>query len=149
MRKGTNSNWRKIIEIKMKKHTILTLLCFLFVISLKAQNDLGKTEDLGRISLTPVIADDASNMNEATIQILKTKLQQIATHNGLAAGNLNPRFIITTKINIVSKDIVAGPPQMVAQNIEAVIYIADYIEQKVYSTISLNLKGVGLDENKS
>lgn len=36
----------------------------------------------------------------------------------MGGSQANPRFIITANVNVGTKDIIAGPPQMIAQNIE-------------------------------
>ncbi|MFZ4797701.1 MAG: hypothetical protein ACOYMA_09420 [Bacteroidia bacterium] len=133
----------------MKKLILSIISICVFSNFLMAQNEIGKTEDLGRISLTPVIAEEATNIPEAAKQIIHSKLQQIATQNGISGSGMMPRFVITLKINILTKDIIPGPPMMISQNLEVVFFIADYIEQKVFSTVSLNLKGVGTNETKA
>jgi len=50
--------------------------------------------------------------------MLKNKLDQIATKNGIGGSEVNPRFIITAEVNITTKDIIPGPPQMIAQNLD-------------------------------
>ena len=133
----------------MKKIILSIVAFFILCFYVSGQNNLGKTEDMGRISLTPIISEQATNIPEAAKQILTTKLTQLATENGMGAGNLMPRFIITAQINVLTKDIIAGPPQMIAQNLEAVFFIADYMDQKVFSSVSVNLKGVGTNETKA
>lgn len=133
----------------MKKILALLFSVFSLHFFVLAQNNLGKTEDMGRISLTPVVSDQYTDIPNVAKQILSTKLQQLASDNGLGAGNLMPRFIITATINVLTKDIIPGPPQMVAENFEVVFFIADYFDQKVFSSVSINLKGVGINETKA
>jgi hypothetical protein len=134
------------------KRTFYSILffCFLALPQLGlAQNSLSKTDDIGRISLTPIVDREANNFSEEVIQLLKTKLSQIVTLNGLGANEYNPRFIITAKVNVLNKEILPGPPIMVVQNLELTFFIADYVEQKTFSTTSISLKGVGNNETKS
>ena len=114
-----------------------------------AQNNLGKSDDLTRISLTSVVADLAENLPEPAIGLLGNKMQQIATINGLGASSLTSRFIITVNLAVLTKDIIPGPPTMIAQNLEATFYIADYQQKKVFSTITIALKGIGINETKA
>ena len=65
------------------------------------------------------------------------------------SSDINPRFIITASVNISSKDIIAGPPQMIAQNIDITLFIGDAFENKIFSNLTLSLKGIGNNENKS
>jgi hypothetical protein len=81
--------------------------------------------------------------------LLNTKLNQIASLNGLGGSQANPRFIITANINLETKDIVPGPPTMIAQNIEIAFFVGDANSNTIFSNTSLSLKGVGTNENKA
>jgi hypothetical protein len=48
-----------------------------------------------------------------------------------------------------TKDIITGPPQMIAQNLEVTIFIGDALENKIFCNTTLSLKGVGTNENKA
>lgn len=134
----------------MRKITLMILLAATFaVLHSQAQNTLGKTEDLGRISLTPVVSDEITALPAEAKNFLVNKLQQIATLNGLGGKTHNPWFVITANVTLLTKDIVAGPPQMIAQNLEFTFYIADYHQKTVLSTASLSVKGVGTNETKA
>ena len=133
------------------KKCILTIVILIsgFILKGFAQEKPDNTNNPGVIALTAVVPEQAENLPDIGKSILKNKLQHIATINGLGAGMLNQRFIITSNISIMTKDIVAGPPQQIAQNIEATFYIADYIDKKVFSNITLELQGVGTNDNKA
>ena len=134
----------------MRKIIIIILLAAgITVMHSQAQNTLGKTEDLGRISLTPVVSDEITILPAEAKTFLVNKLQQIATLNGLGGKTHNPWFVITANVAALTKDVVAGPPQMIAQNLEFTFYIADYRQKTVLSTASLSVKGVGTNETKA
>ncbi len=114
-------------------------------ISSKAQV---KLDDFGRIVLNSYIADKAEIPTEAKSYLI-TKLNQISSSNGIGGSNVNPRFIITATISVLSKDIVAGPPQMIAQNLSITLYIGDAITNTVFTNTTINTKGVGTNENKA
>lgn len=133
--------------MKYKSLLHFVLLCFLLNTAL-AQNNAGSTNDIGRIALHTYLSDKVQIPTEARNQF-ETKLTQIASINGMGGNNYNPRFIITANVNVLTKDVVAGPPQMIAQNVEIVLFIGDAITNTVYATTSLNLKGVGTNENKA
>ena len=126
----------------MKKTT--TILLLLLCIIGKAQT----LDDFGRITLNSYTPQQLK-LTSGAKSLLETKLNQIASNYGMGGTSPNPRFIITANINIGTKDIIAGPPQMIAQNIELTIFIGDAIEDKIYSNISLSLEGVGTNENKA
>ncbi len=131
----------------MKIIKIIVSLSLIFTTLASAQNDL-KLNDIGRIVLNAYLPEQIKIPSDAK-NLLITKLNQIATNYGMNGSEVNPRFIITAAINIGTKDIIAGPPQMIAQNIEITFFIGDAIENKMYCNESVSLKGVGTNENKA
>lgn len=105
-------------------------------------------DDFGRIVLNAYLSDNAALPVEAK-NLLLNKLNQISSNNGMGGSLVNPRFIVTANINIGTKDIVAGPPEMIAQNMEVTLFIGDAITNTIFSNTTLNLKGVGTNENKA
>ena len=106
------------------------------------------TADFGRIVLNTYLSEKSALPTEAK-NLLKTKLDQITTSNGIAGTESNPRFIITGVVNTSTKDIIAGPPQMIAQNLTLTLFVGDAVDNKVFTTTTINLKGVGTNENKA
>jgi hypothetical protein len=129
--------------IKMKIiYTIFALLCF----------NLSFTQtvaDVGRIVLNCTVIDNDKKIPEEASMLLISKLQQIATNSGLGGNSINPRFVLAVKPNVTTKDIIAGPPQMVSLNLELVFFIGDALENLHFSSQNLNVKGVGVNENKA
>ena len=107
-----------------------------------------KLDDFGRIVLNAYLPDSIALPLEAK-NLLLTKLYQITSNNGMGGSLANPRFIITANFNVVTKDIIAGPPQMFAQNIDITFFVGDAITNTIYANTTLSLKGVGTNENKS
>jgi hypothetical protein len=128
----------------MKKE-LLFILLFLFTSSVNAQI---KLDDFGRIVLNTYLSDEIEIADEAK-KLLSNKLSQFTSNNGMGGSQVNPRFIITAKVNVGTKDIIAGPPQMIAQNVDVTLYIGDAITNTIYSNVTLSLKGVGTNENKA
>ena len=128
----------------MKK--IITLLISVIIgITSNAQVNL---DDFGRITLNTYLAENPSIPLDAK-NLLITKLDQITSSNGMGGNSLNPRFIITANVNIGSKDIIPGPPQMIAQNIDITFFVGDAVTNTIFSNTTLSLKGVGTNENKA
>lgn len=107
-----------------------------------------KVDDFGRIVLNAYLPDNIAMPAEAK-NMLMTKLNQITTMNGIGGSQANPRFVITAAVNIGTKDIIAGPPQMIAQNIDITLFVGDAVNNTVYANVSLSIKGVGTNENKA
>jgi hypothetical protein len=128
----------------MKKIFQILITCF-FAFDSSAQV---KPEDFGRIVLNTYIPTELDVPEEAKAA-LQNKLNQIATNNGMGGSQVNPRFIITANVMVGTKDIIPGPPQMIAQQLEVTLYIGDAVTNTRFANTALNLKGVGTNENKS
>ena len=129
----------------MKKIIFTLLLVSFFAVNAQ---QTAKLDDFGRIVLNTYVAENSSIPVEAQ-KMLVTKLNQITTNNGMGGSSVNPRFIITATVNIGTKDIVAGPPQLIAQNLEVTLFVGDAITNTVFSNMVLSIKGVGTNENKA
>lgn len=127
----------------MKKHTI-SILLILSTIVCGAQD----LSDFGRVSLNTYLPENMELPSDAKNQ-LHTKLSQITSNHGMGGSQVNPRFIITANITIRTKDVIAGPPQKIAQNLDITLFIGDAISNTLYSNTTLSLKGVGTNENKA
>lgn len=136
----------------MTKIIQLLIVFSILILSFKigfSQNTLGKTDDQGRISITPVVADQSEDLPSSAYSLLETKLQQIATKNGLGASKQNPRFIITVNLNVITKDVLPGSPTRIAMNIDATFFIADYITKTIFSTRTISFNAIGINIDKA
>lgn len=128
----------------MKNFIAILLLTFVAITT----NAQVKLDDFGRITLNTYLPDNIAIPLEAK-NLLITKLNQITSNNGMGGSQANPRFIITANVNVGTKDIIAGPPQMIAQNIEVTFFVGDALTNTIFSNVTLSLKGVGTNETKS
>lgn len=74
-------------------------------------------DDVDRLVINPYLPPYEDLPDEAS-KLLHTKLTQIVTANGVADNEYITRFIFTAKINVITKDIVVGPPQRISQKLE-------------------------------
>lgn len=128
----------------MRKIIIVVVFTIVSIVS----NAQVKLDDFGRIILNTYLPEDIELPTEAK-KLLKTKLSQIASNNGMGGSDVNPRFIITANVNIGTKDIIAGPPQMIAQNIDVTLFVGDAVTNTIFSSNTLSVAGVGTNENKA
>ena len=133
--------------MKKLKRNIKTVLftMLVFAVQLQAQT---KFDDFGRIILNTYLPENIELPTEAK-SLLVTKMNQVTSNNGMGGSAINPRFIITASVNIGTKDIIAGPPQMIAQNMDVTFFVADALTNTIFSNTTLSLKGVGTNENKA
>lgn len=133
----------------MKRIVILLLASLSFCTNLLAQNNLQSADDLGRIALTPIIAGNANIPSYAT-SLVKNKLIQVVTQNGLGGSAIDQRFVITANLVEVSKEITTTAPPMVAIGIMPTLYIGDLETGNLYASCALPMiNGVGTNETKA
>ena len=127
----------------MKK--IILILNILCTLSVQAQDRL---DDIGRITIHAYVPESEELPYEAH-KLLTTKLSQIITSNGIADNENCVRFVLTAKVNVITKDIVAGPPQRISQKLDITLILGDIEEDKVYSQVTISAVGVGQSYEKS
>lgn len=114
-----------------------------------AQNKAGKLDDLGRVVLNSYISSDVGDMSSSAKKMLSNKLGQIVTKNGIGGSSLNPQFIITPAVIVMSKDLTSTAPPMTALVLDVTLYIGDGIEGTKFASTSIQVKGVGTNETKA
>ncbi len=132
----------------MKKTTLIIVLILLKFV-LYSQNNQGKADDAGRIALAAVVPDQIEGITPSAQSNLLNKLNQIAVKNGIGGSVFNNRFILTTNISVITKDITPSAPPMHAYTLEVSLYIGDGIDGTLFASTSVTLKGVGQSETKA
>lgn len=129
----------------MKK--IILIISFIQALYLTINAQVNNT-DFNRIILNTYIPNNLPIPVESQ-KVLESKLNQICSNYGIGGSQNNNKFVITASLNIGTKDIIAGPPQLIAQNIEVILFIGNALDKTIYSNLSLNLKGVGTNDTKA
>jgi hypothetical protein len=132
----------------MKQLVILLIYLFGSSVIGKAQNNEGMLDDHARISLNAYVSEE-SDFTAATRKMIKNKLQQMITQNGLGGEASDPRFIITSNVVELTKDILGTAPPMHALTLEVSFFIGDGIEGQLFSSMSKTVKGVGTNPTKA
>lgn len=127
----------------MKRFFII--ISFLCVLTANAQERL---DDIGRITIHAYVPDN-ENLPPESQKLLETKLSQIITANGISDNENYVRFVLTAKVNVISKDVVAGPPQRISQKLDITILLGDVEADKVYAQTSISTVGIGQSLEKS
>jgi hypothetical protein len=133
----------------MKKLYTILFVAMLASTNLFAQNTLKSSDDIQRIALAPYIPDQIENLPPIAKNLLENKLNQIVTTYGMSGSSYNERFIITSNINVITKDITPTSPALTALTLEVTFYIGDGVDGKKFATTSINSKGVGETETKA
>lgn len=127
----------------MRLCKFLILFCALFCFKgVLAQSEL----DESRISCAVVVEE---GIPEEACRYLQNKMMQALSINGFIDYGYTNRFVLAAKVDIVSSDVVTSMPSRISQKIEITFIIGDVIENKVYSTCSVSLIGIGVNDVKS
>ena len=133
----------------MKLTRILVIPVLLLLAgAVSAQNNAGKTDDVGRVALTPFIAEN-SNIPTASSNLMRSKMRAAVPRRGLgpSAGG---RFILPLTADVVSRKITPTAPPMVATVLSPTFYIGDLSDGTLFASLTLPaVKGVGQNEEKS
>lgn len=135
--------------IKNIKILSAALLMVLASGNISAQNNKGKIEDLGRVVLNAYVSPQVEGLPASAKKMLHNKLAQITAKNGVGGSSFAPQFILTPNITVLTKDLTATAPPMTAMTLEFTLYIGDGYEGTVFSTTSIEVKGVGTNETKA
>lgn len=116
---------------------------------LNVESLMNNLPDLGdNICLSSVITDESSYSPEALKNIYSNMDRLISSH-GILNLKENVRFFLATNYNIISKDIIPGIPTRVLETIQFNFIIGDVLSEKVFSSIAIQVKGAGINENKA
>lgn len=113
-----------------------------------SQNTRGKANDAGRIVLNTFI-DEIEGVPSAAVKMLKTKISQIATANGMGGNEVFPRFVISADLDVLTKDLTPTAPPKTALTLGVTLYIGDGIEGTVFASEYIELKGISNNETKA
>jgi len=131
----------------MKKLILINTFLLTCILSF-AQNNEVKSNDFDRIALNVFVPNNTTLTAEAR-SLVESKLRQIASNYGVGGTNeSNPRFVLTSTFNILMKEQVSEGQLTVVQA-EVVYYVADALENKIFSTTSKTFKGSGSTEAKA
>ncbi len=100
------------------------------------------------IPVTVCLTEQAEDFPVASQQLLINNLRRVATQTGLSTDFSRAQFFITAKMDILDKEVVAGAPAVVFQNVGVTLYIGDYSNKKIFSTAYMEVKCAGTNETK-
>ena len=95
------------------------------------------------VAMTVLPAPQAENIPSNVIDLLGNRLSAAVAGQGVIANQDFTSFFISAKLNTLYKETVPGPPIMTALTAQITLYIGDVIGKKVFSTLTLDVKGAG------
>lgn len=125
----------------MKKIILSICLTLGLLLNVWAQSE-------AEISLCVVVPQKSEIPNDA-LQFLENQLEQISTQNGTTDFLVCNRFVLTAKVDVVQKDIVAGPPQRISQTLNITLQVGDAVDNKLYASTSFTTVGIGTNLTKA
>ena len=100
------------------------------------------------ITLKAIPIEQGEEVPADVSDAIATRLMAAATKSGVV-GAVDSRFFITAKFNHSYKETLAGPPAQTAIKSTMTLYIGDVIDQKVFATTSIDVRGVGTSLNRA
>ena len=128
------------------KRTIIALTMCALCLCTYAQSSANKLDDKQRIALTAVVVD--SDIPQGAARQLLNKMTQIVAKGGCAGVN-GSRFVITCSADMLTKDIVPSAPPMHSYTLALTFFIGDGIEGRIFSSTTIEAKGVGETPEKA
>ena len=127
------------------KHLFINLAAtLLFSTTAMAQS----TQDIGLICLNPYIPE-TEDLGQNATSMLTSKLQQIATVNGMSGAGFDNRFIITSHVQKLKSSQTQTFPQKHAVQVNIGIYVGDGLDGTLYSSYNCESKGIGDTEDQA
>lgn len=105
-------------------------------------------DDVGRLSINVAYPKNQKIPKEA-LDLLDGRMHQFISQCGIVDNGIDKRFSMSADVFVLSKDIIAGSPSRISQNLEVSFKILDVFENKSYGEVAINVVGIGINENKS
>lgn len=102
------------------------------------------------IALQPIVTPSTDgNYFPQVESYLTNRLRGLTTGSGGASSLDNNQFALAASYDIVDKQIISGTPTKVVYNLSVSLFVVDLKTCKVYSSLEIELKGVGDNETKA
>lgn len=124
----------------MKKAVIIFIL-LLVAFNCNAQQQ-------GQVYLNVLVPERKDIPAEAASHY-ENMLTQMLSKNGIASVDPSNRFVLSLKVDVLSKDILPTAPQRISEKLNLILMIGDAQENKVFETLSIPAIGVGINETKA
>jgi hypothetical protein len=123
-----------------------------FIISLFFLNVLfsfSQSKEQTNIVIGTFVTDNIEGIPVAARRVLKNKIDYIITSNGIGGNSYASRFVLTPKLDIITKDITATSPAMHVLTIAVTFNIGDIVNGNKFASEYIQVKGVGVNQTKA
>ena len=118
---------------------ILILLSAIFMcLNLLAQN-------VSQLAISAVLSDDTT-IPQSSANLLLNRLKSAIVQNGFLETD-NQRFVLTASVDIIEKGTTSAG--MLMQKMAITLYVGDVLENKIYSSHTINTVGIGQSDIKA
>jgi len=100
------------------------------------------------VKFTPFIPD-YPDLGATGKQLLASRLNAAVSKIGFGGDGANPRFILGSDINLLSKSLTGTAPTKYANSYEVILMTCDVVNQTVFSSYTFEIKGVGDSPDKA
>ena len=114
-----------------------------------AQNNEGASADYDRIALDVYIPEQVENIPDHAKSLLTSRLTNIITEKGMAGAGVSPRFLVTAKMELLTKDIAPTVPKVETYTFDIYLYIVDFVDKNIVASTNFNAKGSGSNADKA
>lgn len=122
---------------------------FLSAIFIILTVSLLSAHETGLVSLGAFVSNEPATIPAEAASLLKTRMQRIIADDGYSDNSGLDRFVLMAKCDVLGKDIMPSTPPRISQELEITFLVADIIENKVYGSSSMTVKGIGANETKA
>ena len=129
------------------KTTVLFCILMLFLWLFQGNVHQAVAQNESNLSIYAMMADD--QMPAEASRNLETRLQSLLAEQGMADNQYVERFVLTAKVNILSKNIIPTAPTRISQKMDITFIVGDVIENKLFTTKAITLSGIGETETKA
>lgn len=129
----------------IKRLTLLLIIAVIIPYSI-GQNSAAQSDDFKRIAIAPTLSPELNNYPQASLNILKNKMKNIVSLNGMSALEGSNIFIIYPQISVIKSEVTATSPAMYALRLEVIFNVADFYTGNVYASAAHEVAGVGRTE---
>lgn len=124
------------------KKIIFALAAAAFAFPIYAQTPAG-------VPMNVSIFDESSNIPAASAEMLATRMKAAVANSGMGATEDVTQFFLTAKSSLLDKHIVSGAPAKYFNASELTFFVVDAFAQRVFTSFSLEVKGIGNSEQQA